>query len=54
MKREIRLYNVILPVWLLWLFPQVWLIVLPGNLLVDGVVLLLTLLALKRRDKKPW
>ena len=52
MKREIRLYNVILPVWLLWLFPQVWLIVLPGNLLVDGLVLLLTLLALKRRDKK--
>ena len=52
MKREIRLYNVILPVWLLWLFPQVWLIVLPGNLLTDGLALLLTLAALKRADKK--
>ena len=51
MKREHRLYNVIFPIWMLVLFPQVWLIVIPGNLLVDCLVLLLTLLALKHRDK---
>ena len=35
MRRETRLYNVILPIWMLLLFPQVWLIVIPGNLIVD-------------------
>ena len=39
-KREIRLYNMILPLWLLWIFPQVWLLILPGNLLIDTAVLL--------------
>ena len=51
MKREHRLYNVIFPIWMLVLFPQVWLIVIPGNLLVDCLVLFLTLLALRHRDK---
>lgn len=51
MKREHRLYNVIFPIWMLALFPQVWLIVIPGNLLVDCLVLFLTLLALRHRDK---
>ncbi len=50
-KREIRLYNMILPLWLLWIFPQVWLLILPGNLLIDTSVLLCALLALGRRDK---
>ena len=34
MKRTVRLYNILLPIWLLWIFPQVWLIVLPGNLAI--------------------
>ena len=46
MKRTVRLYNILLPIWLLWIFPQVWLIVLPGNLAIDCAVLLLALLAL--------
>lgn len=29
MKKEVRLYNVLFPVWLLWLFPQIFLIVAP-------------------------
>lgn len=52
MKKEVRLYNVILPIWLLWIFPRVWLIVLPGNLVVDCLVLTLTLLVLKHQNKK--
>ena len=29
-KRPARLYNILLPIWLLWIFPHVWLIILPG------------------------
>ena len=36
---------------MLALFPQVWLIVIPGNLIIDCLVLFLTLLALKHRDR---
>ena len=51
MKREHRLYNVIFPIWILVLFPQVWLIVISGNLIIDCLVLFLSLLALRCRDK---
>lgn len=52
MKREVRIYNVLFPIWLLWLFPQVLIFVLPGNLLIDCLVLTLTLMALKHREKR--
>lgn len=53
MKRcGVRLYNMILPVWLLWILPPVWLIILPANLLIDTAVLFCALLALRRRDKR--
>ena len=52
MKREMRLYNVIFPIWMLFLFPQVLLVVLPANLAVDSLVLLLALLALKHEGKR--
>lgn len=51
MKKQVRLYNVLFPIWVLWLFPQVLAIVLPGNLVIDCLVLFLTLLALKHRQK---
>lgn len=49
---ETRLYNMFLPVWLLWWFPATWLIILPANLLIDTAVLLCALLALRLRDKR--
>ena len=53
MKRhEIRLYNVIFPVWLLILFPQLLLPILPANLLVDCGVTLAALAFLKHPGKK--
>ena len=52
MNRQTRLYNVIFPIWLLILFPQVWLVILPGNLAIDCLALFLTLRALKHPDKK--
>ncbi len=52
MKQQTRLYNVILPIWLLLLFPQLLVFVSPGNLIVDCLVLLVTLAALKHAGKK--
>lgn len=51
MKKEARLYNVILPIWILWLFPQLFLFVAPANLAVDCAVMAVTLTALKHRGK---
>lgn len=42
MKKEIRLYNVLFPIWFLLLFPQLWLVMLPVNFLVDSLVILLS------------
>ena len=37
------LYNVIFPIWMLLLFPQLWIITLPLNLFIDWSVLWFTL-----------
>lgn len=54
MKKEIRLHNVLFPFWMLMLFPQIWLIILPGNFLVDSVVLILSMIFLKINDRKEF
>lgn len=52
MKRETRLYNILLPIWLLIFLPSwLWLILIPGNLAVDCLVTFLTLCALKHGSK---
>ena len=53
-KSSIRLYNVLFPFWMLLLFPQMWLIVLPGNFIIDSAVLLISLASLKIPEKKQW
>ena len=52
MNKEVRLYNVILPIWILWLFPQLFIIVAPANLLVDCLVLTAALKWLKHQNKR--
>ena len=47
-----KLYNMIFPVWLLWIFPTMWLIIMPANLIIDGLVIWLTLQFLKIADIK--
>ena len=47
-----RLYNVLFPIWLLWLFPQTWVFILPGNLIIDMLVLILALTVLRCPMKK--
>lgn len=47
MKRELRLYNVLIPIWLLFIFPVIWLIILPANFIIDSAVLLISMVLLK-------
>lgn len=54
MKKDVTLYNVIFPFWMLLLIPQVWLIVLPGNFLIDSLVLIISMFALKMDNKKQF
>ena len=53
-KNEVRLYNVLFPFWMLVLLPPLWLIILPGNFLIDSLVLLVSLRAMKIDGRKAW
>ena len=53
-KKDIKLYNVLFPFWMLLLFPQMWLIILPGNFIIDSFVLVFSMVALKLSDKKQF
>ena len=50
--KKVKLYNVIFPVWMLFLVPAVWLISVPANFLIDSLVLFLGMCMLKMADKK--
>ncbi len=51
-KKDVKLYNLLLPVWLILLFPQLWLVVLPANFLIDLLVLRLTMKHLHLENRK--
>ena len=51
-NKELTLYNVLFPLWMLMLFPIVWLIVLPGNFIIDSIVLIVALNLIKYPEKK--
>ncbi len=51
-KNNFKLYNVIFPIWLLWLFPMTWIVVLPANFIIDLIVVVLTLRFLKVQNIK--
>ncbi|MBQ4581148.1 MAG: hypothetical protein IJA83_10860 [Clostridia bacterium] len=53
-RNEVRLYNVLFPLWMLMLFPQIWLIVLPGNFLIDSLVLVIAMHVLKIEQRKAF
>ena len=54
-NNEVRLYNMIMPVWLLVIFPITWIPVLAGNFAIDSALLLL-FLKLRKHDniKEKW
>ena len=51
-KNSIKLYNLIFPIWLLWLIPITWIVVLPANFLIDLLVVVLTMKCIKVQDIK--
>lgn len=51
MKKQIRLYNIIMPLWLLLAMPTMWLPTLAGNFIIDSAVLMI-LLKIKKTDGK--
>ncbi len=52
LNKNVKLYNVLFPFWMLILFPQMWLIILPGNFIIDSLVLLVSMMILKTQDRK--
>lgn len=52
--KDVKLYNVLFPVWMLMLIPTLWLVVLPGNFLIDSIVLLIAMRCLKLEQRKPF
>lgn len=53
-KNSLKLYNVLFPVWFLMLLPQLWLVILPGNFIIDSLVLIISMYALKITEKKAF
>ena len=54
MKNDIKLYNVLFPFWMLLLVPSLWLIVLPGNFVIDSLVLLAAMAIFRVAERKRW
>ncbi len=53
-KNDVKLYNAAFPLWLLLMFPLAWLIVIPVNFIVDSLVLIISMVALKMTNRKQW
>ena len=51
-SKSVKFYNMIFPVWILMIFPLTWIIVIPGNFIIDSLVLLLGMYFLKIENKK--
>ena len=51
-KRGVTLYNLIFPIWLLWLIPMTWIVVLPANFIIDLLVVVITMKFLKVEEIK--
>lgn len=52
MKKDVKLYNVLFPVWILVTLPFIWWIVIPGNFLIDSLVLYFAAKKLKVEEPK--
>lgn len=52
MKNNIKLYNMIMPIWMTFIFPFTWFIILPFNYIVDSLALYITMKILKLKQKK--
>lgn len=51
-KKDVRLYNVLFPMWMLVTLPVIWYIIIPGNFIIDSLVLIIAMKVLKMEDGK--
>lgn len=51
-EKNVKLYNMILPIWMLLLSPGMWWLTIVGNLIIDSVLLLVSMKILKIKDIK--
>lgn len=47
-----KLYNILFPIWLLFLVPTIWLIAIPLNFIIDSIILFISMKVFKIEDKK--
>lgn len=52
MKKEMKLYNMIFPLWSFYIIPVYWIVILPANFIIDSIVFAAALAALKVPEKK--
>lgn len=52
MKKGVKLYNLLFPIWILWIIPITWIVVLPANFVIDLLVVVLTMKYLKIAEIK--
>lgn len=50
-KKDVRLYNVLFPVWMLVTLPYLWYLVIPGNFVIDSLVLIIAMKVLKMEER---
>ena len=51
-NKEVKLYNILFPLWLVIIFPVSWLVIVPGNFIIDSLVLLIAMSAMKIAHRK--
>ena len=52
MKKNTKLYNMIIPIWMAFIYPWMWIIMLPLNYIIDSLVFYITMKVLKLKQKK--
>lgn len=52
MKKDIKLFNVLFPLWfIICFYPLAWLVAIPGNFIIDSIVLLIAVNVLKIENR---
>ena len=53
-KKEIKLFNIMFPLWALYTVPNTWAVIIPANFILDSLVLIIAMFVLKMEDKKDF
>ena len=48
---QTKLYNVVFPIWFIWVYPQTWIYIILGNFLIDSVIYVISMNILKMENK---